>query len=573
MPNTTPIVVAAPAQPTVFALPTVPQEFGVVLPPSTLRRINFSALDFVTIRRALVEYIQAYFPDTFNDFVASNGVIMFSELVASVGNTLSLREDVLIAEAFLPTAQTKTAVSEHLALINQAIKRATPATVDIEASINIAAVTAVNIPPGFLFNLVGSDGKPLTYEIYRAPGDFTSNISIPPGKAGVVAFGIEGKFADTFTVTSAGGPSQMVDILGTDILDAPIIVTVTTGVTVQEFTRVADLASFGANDPVYQVRFLDDRARLTFGDDVTGKAPLAGQIISVRYRVGGGIRGRIGTNTINETRPINPEAPASAPIEVLFRNIGPSNGGTDEESLESAKSRAPKEAATLNSATSGEDYAVLARTFTHPVFGTVLRAVAALRTGVEQPMAALAQQVRAAVTVDDAVAILDANFINRNIVEVYVLAEGPQSIPVTPSAGLKQGLAQFFADIAVLTDEVRILDGAIKPVSLRANVVISRSADAGTVKAAVTNTINQFFNISNFDMGTPLYLSNLSEAIQSVPGVKFTTIFDPVDDIIPTGQLAVPNSAGIGFNEIITLGDVKLSFYFERGAASPTSPT
>jgi hypothetical protein len=138
---------------------------------------------------------------------------------------------------------------------------------------------------------------------------------------------------------------------------------------------------------------------------------------------------------------------------------------------------------------------------------------------------------------------------------------------------LKQGLTEFFADIAVLTDEVRILDGAIKPVSLRANVIISRSADAGTVKAAVTNTINQFFNISNFDMGTPLYLSNLYDVIQTVPGVKFVTIFDPADDIIPTGQLAVPGSPGIGFNEIITLGDVKINFYFERGAASPTSPT
>lgn len=573
MSNTTPNVVASTTQPTVFALPTVPQEFGVVLPSAALRRINFSALDFVTLRRALVEYIQAYFPDTFNDFVASNGVIMFSELVASVGNILSLREDVLIAEAFLPTAQTKTAVSEHLALINQAIKRATPATVQVEASINIPAVTNITIPAGLTFSMTGSDGKPLTYEIYRAPGDFTSNISIPPGKMGVIAFGIEGRFADPIVVVSAGGPNQTVDILGTDILDEPINVTVTTGVTTQTFTRVQNLETFGANDPVYQVRFLDDRARISFGDDVTGKAPLAGQTINVRYRIGGGIRGRIGTNTINETRSINPDPPASAPLEVLFRNIGPSNGGTDEESLDDARARAPKEAATLNSATSGEDYAVLARTFTHPVFGAVLRAVAALRTGVEQPLSALAQQVRTAATVDDAVAILDANFINRNIVEVYVLAAGPGSIPVTPSAGLKQGLTQFFSDIAVLTDEVRILDGAIKPVSLRANIIISRSADAGTVKATVTSTINQFFNISNFDMGTPLYLSNLYEAIQTIAGVKFVTIFDPADDIIPTGQLAVAGSAGVGFNEIITLGDVKINFYFERGAASPTSPS
>lgn len=552
---------------TVFLLPTSPQELGVILPSSSLRRINFSALDFTTMRRALVEYIQTYFPDIFNDFVTSNGVVMFMELVATVGNILSERSDILIDEAFLPTAQTFEAVSNHLALINQKIERATPAVVDVEISLGVPAITTVNVPAGTRFNLVGADGNPLIYEIYRAPNDFVSNITIPPNRRGVIAFGIEGSFANPLVAESAGGPNQTIDIIAPNVLESPILVEATSGSGTVQYIVVDSLEIYDSNDPVFTLTFLNDRARLTFGDNVTGRAPLAGQSISVRYRLGGGIRGRIGTNFINESRPISPSAPVSAPVEVLFRNPSPSSGGNDDESLDSARTRAPKEASTLGSATTGEDYAILARTFSHPVFGSVLRAVAALRTGVEQNMTDLAIKVRAAATVPEAVIILDANFINRNIVEVYTLAAGPDSIPVTPSSGLKLGLEGFFADIAVLTDEVRILDGAIKPVDIRANIIISKTADSGTVKTQVENVIADFFVIDSWDMGKALYLSNLYEAIQNVSGVKFVTIFEPSDDIIPTNQLGVSGSAGVGFNELITLGEQNLNFYFERGAA------
>jgi hypothetical protein len=554
------------AEETIFSLPTEPDEFGVVLPPAELRRINFSALDFVTMRRALVEYIKTYFPNDFNDFVASNGAVMFLELVAAVGNILSERSDILVDESFLPTAQTKEAVINHLRLINQQIRRATPAVVDIEVTVPNAAATQISLIPGLRFNLTGADGFPLTFEIYRAPNDFKSNIIIPPNKRGVIAFGIEGRFADPIIVESAGGPDQVIEILDRNVLDDPITVEVVTGNDIIEYTRVTNLERYSSNDSAFEVRFAEDRTNIVFGDDNAGKSPLAGQTITVRYRVGGGIRGRIGTNTINETRPITPQAPASAPVEVLFRNPSPSSGGLDEESLDAAKARAPKDAATLSSATTGEDYSQLAKSFSHPVFGAVLKAVAVLRTGVENA-ASIAQQVMAAASIDDAVKILDAQFINRNIIELYVLAEGPDSIPVKPSAGLKQGLTQFFSEIAVLTDEVRVLDGGIKSVDFRANVIMSRTADAGTIREAVNEVIDDFFAVNNFDIGQALYISKLYETIQSVPGVKTVKIFEPADDIISTKQLAVEGSVGVGFNELITLGKKNVLFFFERGAA------
>jgi hypothetical protein len=98
-------------------MPIAPEEIGVELPSSDLRRIDFSALDFESLRRMFVEYLRTYYPDDFNDFVLSNGTTMFSELVAAACNIISERSDIIADEAFIPTAQSRTAVSQHLELI------------------------------------------------------------------------------------------------------------------------------------------------------------------------------------------------------------------------------------------------------------------------------------------------------------------------------------------------------------------------------------------------------------------------------------------------------------------------
>lgn len=549
----------------VFELPNAPDEFGVALAPADLRTLDFSALDFSALNRAGVEYIRTYFPDNFNDFFANNGVIMLLELTAFIGNVLSERADILVDESFLPTAQTKQAVIEHLALIDQEIQRATPATADIEISISSAVPTEVRIAAGVKFTLPGPDSQPVFYEVFRAPGDFTSPVIVPPGKRGIIAYGIEGQTNTPLTVTSPGGANQLVDIPLNNVIDDPITVIVQTGTEQRPWRRVSVIEKSSPNDEVYEVRHLSDRTRIVFGDNTAGKAPLSGQVIIVGYRTGGGLRGRIQANSINETRLIAPQPPVNAAVEVLFRNPLPSQGGTDEENIDQAKKRAPREFATHGNAVTGEDYGLLAASYSHPVFGTVAKALAVIRTGVDQDLTSVAIAVRNAPTVDQAVQVMQTSFINRNIVEVYVLAEGPGGIPATPNLGLKQGLIAFFSEINVLTDEVRVFNGAIKPVNVTATIVMSRNADPGTVKINVETTIREFFDLRNFDMGTGMFLSNLYNAIQSVPGVKFVNIFTPADDILPTNQLADPHVQGVGFNEVIALGQLDLRFFFEAG--------
>lgn len=521
---------------TLFELPTDPDQFRVILPPSNLRRLDFSGLDYDTARRAIIEYIRTYFPDDFNDFVASNGIMMIMEIIAGVTDKLSLRGDILANESFLPTATTEEAVVNHLSLINQRIRRQTPAVVDIECSVEFPIFTDVHIPAGTLFSTTGSDDRQIFYEIYRAPNDWISDIIIPASKRGVIAWGVEGQFSTPIIETSAGGPNQEYTIVDSEILESPIFCTVTVGETEEEWTVITEpIERYGPNDTVVEVNFFGSRATFNFGDNITGKAPVSGSEIAFRYRTGGGKRGRIGIGQINTTRQIIPNPPANATTSVNFRNISPSSGGTDKESIQAAKRRAPRDFAVQRSIVTASDYANAAASFSHPAFGSVVKAVATIRTG-----------------------------LNANRVEIYALAEGPDDVPTAPNAGLKAGLKTYFTDRNVLTDQVVVLDGVLRPVDIEMNVIIDRNSDASVVKTRVESILDDFFDINNWDMGEPLYISNLIDTVEAADGITYVDLFSPSDNILQTGEIAVSDSDGIGINEVIIEGERKTNYYYNR---------
>lgn len=521
---------------TLFDLPTTPDEIGVALSPSNLRRIDFSSLDYDTTRRAIIEYIQAYYPEEFNDFIASNGVMMIMEIVAQQVAKLSLRGDILHNESYLPTARSEEAVVNHLALINQRIRRQTPAIVDVECTVDTPLFTDLRIPAGMQFSIVGPDSSQIFYEIYRAPGDWTSDIIIPASKRGVIAWGIEGQFATATIGISTGAANQQFSLTEAGMLEAPIFVSVSIGDIVEEWTPITEpIQRYGSNDQVAEINFIGDRITVSFGDNISGKIPLAGSTITLQYRVGGGRRGRIGVGQISTSRQISPQAPANAVTVVNFRNITPSTGGTDRESLADAKRRAPRDFAMQRSIVTDFDYAQAASSFSHPVFGSVAKAVATIRTS-----------------------------INANRVEIYALAEGPDDTPVKLNAGLKAGLTTYFSDLNVLTDHVVIMDGELKPVTVEMNVILDRNADGSIVKERVEAAIDDFFDITSWDMGEPLYTSNLIEAVEAVDGVSYVDLFSPADNILPTGELANPTSVGVGINEIIVQGERKTNYYYSK---------
>src|SRR5690606_16693294 len=159
--------------------------------------------------------------------------------------------------------------------------------------------------------------------------------------------------------------------------------------------------------------------------------------ITLQYRVGGGRRGRIGVGQISTSRQISPQAPANAVTVVNFRNITPSTGGTDRESLADAKRRAPRDFAMQRSIVTDFDYAQAYNGFGLSVLGSVAKGVATIRTS-----------------------------INASRLDIYALAAGPDDTPVKHDAGLKAGLTTYVSDLNGRTDHVVIMDRELKPVTV-----------------------------------------------------------------------------------------------------------
>jgi len=522
---------------TLFKLPTSPEEFSVLLPPSELRKIDFSALEFATARRATVEYIKTYFPNDFNDFVSNNGIIMLLELISYLTGVLSLRGDMQGNQGFLPTATDPEAVANHLVLIGQTIRRATPAVVDIECSVSSPVGSDVAISAAQKFTIKGSTGASIGYEVFRSPTDLAGDIVIPAGKRAVIAYGVQG--VTDFTVSSSDGSAGQIITVNTseNILESPLKVEVILDSITTEWNQIDAIEKAGANDKVFEARIFSKRIEFIFGDNITGAIPQAGADIKCTYRLGGGAIGRIGVGVISETRPVTPNYPYTAPVTVLFRNVTPSSGGVDAETIDQAKSRAPRDFATHNSIVTGSDYAQLVGSYSHPVYGSIAKAAATVRTD-----------------------------INTNLVELYVLAIGPDQ-PIAANEGLKRAVQSYVDELNTLTDSVSVLDGKIKAVDLDLTVVMSRSADASVVKVNVEKAIADFFNIANWSMGQGLFTSKLQQAIGSVDGVKYVDLFAPANNILPTNDVntaaGTEGGTGVDVNELLTLGNKEIRYYYE----------
>jgi hypothetical protein len=144
------------------------------------------------------------------------------------------------------------------------------------------------------------------------------------------------------------------------------------------------------------------------------------------------------------------------------------------------------------------------------------------------------------------------------------LADGPDGLPIAPNAGLKAGLVTHFSDLNVLTDQVVVLNGEIKPIDIEMTVVMNRNADASVVKERVETALTDYFKIDNWELGQPFYLSHFMEAIKSIDGVTYIDVHDPVDNVLPTGKEAEEGSGGVGFNELIVEGARDVSYYYEK---------
>jgi hypothetical protein len=161
--------------------------------------------------------------------------------------------------------------------------------------------------------------------------------------------------------TSAGRPNQSFQLSR-----APVLIDPATGQPVLELAVVPPNGGEGEVWPLGTDfhRALPDTKRflldpetgvITFGDGVNGMVPVAGsRILANSYRVGGGAVGNVAAGTITALKTALPQVESVS-------NQRAATGGSNAETLDQAKLRAPSGLRSRDRAVTAEDFADLAR--------------------------------------------------------------------------------------------------------------------------------------------------------------------------------------------------------------------
>ena len=90
--------------------------------------IDYTAYDFDTLKQAMINYIQTYYPEDFNDYIESSEFIAIIELIAYLGTSLAFRTDLNSRENFIDTAERRESIIRLAQMVNYVPRRNIPAS-------------------------------------------------------------------------------------------------------------------------------------------------------------------------------------------------------------------------------------------------------------------------------------------------------------------------------------------------------------------------------------------------------------------------------------------------------------
>ena len=94
---------------------------------TAFQQINFTSYDYDTVKESLLQYLQIYHAEDFNDFIESSELIAILETFAYAAELMAYRTDTVAHENFISTAQRKQSVLRLAKLISYSASRNIPA--------------------------------------------------------------------------------------------------------------------------------------------------------------------------------------------------------------------------------------------------------------------------------------------------------------------------------------------------------------------------------------------------------------------------------------------------------------
>lgn len=497
--------------------------------------IDYSIADFYDIRAKLIKYLRSVYPNDFTNFSESDFGVMFMELIAYVGATLSHKSDMLANESYLRTVKNRNNLNKLLELIGVVMQGPTSANGQAKITFTspgsgpyvVAQNNRVLSVPSEL------DGKLVSYTLYKVVGgvaqqfnsggslsvEFTGNASQSVYSDFILVEGAlvveQGVFTDT-------DYNKRIALSKSPVIDGSVSVYISDNIVASNgiYTEKSKLFfASGGTDKIFSVESdASFNTHIQFGDNVYGISPGRDSSYTISYRVGGGPRGNQKNEAINA--PITITSGGVQTVTATLENYSPITGGTVAESVAHAKRYYPKDFARQNRLVTLEDYSVFINTFK-------------LNQG----------------SIGKSTAVTRRAFSSANIIDVYILEKASDFQLQRATTATKNELLTAIGDVKMLTDQVVIGDGIIRTLDLNISIKIDResSPKKEAIKLSVAARVLDYFNVDKFDFGTPFIPGELNRVIFQTKDVRYSSI-DNVSDVIT-----------VDFNEIIQLNNFTIN--------------
>lgn len=438
--------------------------------------IDYTSKDYVSFRQDMLDAISTRMPEWTSRSPNDFGVILI-ELFAYVGDTLSFYGDRIANEAFLDTAVLRSSVLNIARMLDYRPTGNIAAKATLQFSTRVGG-GSVTIPPGTQVSTAPQPGvDPIVFET-----DASLTIADTPPNNGTISATQGRTISNEGLGTSTGTIDQIFKLFNSPVIDSSQVIYVDEGIGAGPvaWQAVTNLIDSGPNDNVFTT-FTDENnvVNIQFGDNVNGRVPPTGSVITAQYRIGGGIIGNIGSGTLTTLVNVITNV-------VSVTNVAQSDGGADAESLDDIRVNAPRSLTTLDRAVTLVDYANLSL-----------------------KVAGIAK-AKAAATVYTSITLYVAPYNG--------------SATNNASTALKTTLQTYLSTRKMVNATITILDPTYVPINVTANVNVLPQFQQEATRLEVEKAVKSVVAFDNVDFGDRVTISEMYKAIMAVTGVDYAVV-------------------------------------------------
>ena len=319
--------------------------------------LRVTELDFDSIKNNLKTYLRSQ--TEFQDFdFEGSGMGVLLDILAYNTHYMGYYLNMTANEMFLDTAQLRGSVLSHAKMINYipTSRRGAKAVVNIQVTPSAtedSVTNTITIPKYKRF--VGSDIDGQNYGFVTLSANVASKSSNTFIFSNVAIY--QGDVVTRQFIMDPGNTKRSFTLPTANIDTSTLTVTVqesTSNTFTSEYFIVNDITSITSNAEVYFIEENQDlNYTIYFGDDVIGKKPKNGSVVTATYL------DTVGEKSNNISKYVASGGIAQYSDNVSITSIQSSFGGREKETIEQVKFRAPYYFATQNRAVTADDYAAI----------------------------------------------------------------------------------------------------------------------------------------------------------------------------------------------------------------------